>query len=223
MAETASTEFEIPWAHVRCIQHLVGRSSGKRPTGPVELPVKILPWLYLSDERSARDGQKLSSVGATHVLSLNGMPSASAKAFADALRQAGIVHCHLNGNDEEGYDMIGRHWDECYEFLSGVRESGGVVVVNCAAGLNRSALIVCAGHLVFERKPVLEVVEHCVKARGGEVLSNQSFQVQLCTLASREGLLGEKPQGYTDEPLFLPRPFSKKNRLAALDNLSKLG
>lgn len=54
--------------------------------------------------------------------------------------------------------------------------------------------------MVLDRRDVLDVVEDCVKRRG-TVLWNKSFQRQLCALAAREGLLGEKPEGYSDEPL----------------------
>lgn len=38
-----------------------------------------------------------------------------------------------------------------------------------------------------------------LKAKRGTVLTNLSFQKQLCLLAAKEGLLGDKPDGYTNE------------------------
>ena len=118
--------------------------------------------------------------------------------------------------------MLGRHWDECRDFLQCVREqaangggSGGVVVVHCAAGINRSGLIVAAARMVLERQSLIHVVQHCVAQRGS-FLWNRSFQKQLCLLAAREHLLAEAPAGYSDEPIeatgLSPPPRSKREK-----------
>jgi hypothetical protein len=52
----------------------------------------------------------------------------------------------------------------------------------------------------------LDVVR-LLKQKRGLVLSNYSFQKELCVLAAREGKLGDKPSGFTDEPL--PDDFGK--------------
>jgi protein-tyrosine phosphatase len=112
------------------------------------------------------------------------------------------MHKHVCARDEEGYDMISNHWEECHEFLKQVRDgsTGGRVVVHCVAGINRSGLIACAAHLVLERATVLDVVENALKCRG-PILWNRSFQEQLCVLACSEDLLGDEPLGFSDKPI----------------------
>uniref|UniRef100_A0A7S2I1G1 Protein-serine/threonine phosphatase n=1 Tax=Helicotheca tamesis TaxID=374047 RepID=A0A7S2I1G1_9STRA len=204
---------DVPWAWVKRVRDLT-----KLEYYPdVSLPVEILPWLLLSDERTAQDTSKLKDLGVTHVLTMNGMPAAQRDWLKDKIQGAGIVHKYVSSEDSEGYDMIGKHWDECKEFLETVRGAGGRVVVHCAAGINRSGLIVCAAQMVLERQHVLDVVSHCVKRRVF-ILSNMSFQKQLCILAKKEGLLGAKPEGYTDDelndvPFLMPPPQEALGRM----------
>jgi hypothetical protein len=47
----------------------------------------------------------------------------------------------------------------------------------------------------------------------GTLLWNKSFIKQLCQLADRRGLLGSRPEGYTDEPIATalgPPPTAKR-------------
>jgi hypothetical protein len=67
------------------------------------------------------------------------------------------------------------------------------------------ALIAAAAMLVFGCDDddggleLLHVVE-ILSERRGMVLTNSSFQVQLCRLAQEHGRLGIMPTGYTNEP-----------------------
>lgn len=197
-------EAELPWAWIKRVRDLVSD-----PTPPIKpTPVEILPWLYLSDERSVRDTSKLVRLGISHVLTVNSMSFRFVSELRENLMCRGITHMYSPGQDYEGYVMIGNHWEECRLFLEHVRESGGIAVVHCSAGINRSAVIVAAAHMVLEQIPVLQAVEHCVEQRGC-VLWNRSFQKQLCILAKQENLLGAKPEGYCGDPIedpILPPP-----------------
>uniref|UniRef100_A0A7S4IL86 Protein-serine/threonine phosphatase n=1 Tax=Odontella aurita TaxID=265563 RepID=A0A7S4IL86_9STRA len=192
-----------PWAWMKCCRDIVaGHSASSEP-----MPAELLPWLLFSDEMNVRSGTKLREAGITHVLSVAGMPSFQMEKLTTEFQSSGIEHGYVRGEDEEDYDMIGRHWRDCHTFLKDARDRGGKVVVHCVAGMNRSALIACAAHMVLERTPVLEVVRNCVIKRG-KALQNKSFQVQLCLLAAEENLLGDRPAGYDDTPLKKdpPRP-----------------
>eukprot|EP00568_Trieres_chinensis_P005327 CAMPEP_0183307294 /NCGR_PEP_ID=MMETSP0160_2-20130417/17245_1 /TAXON_ID=2839 ORGANISM="Odontella Sinensis, Strain Grunow 1884" /NCGR_SAMPLE_ID=MMETSP0160_2 /ASSEMBLY_ACC=CAM_ASM_000250 /LENGTH=149 /DNA_ID=CAMNT_0025470849 /DNA_START=244 /DNA_END=693 /DNA_ORIENTATION=+ len=132
---------------------------------------------------------------------MNPIPPHQLEDLASKLTAVGIPHKYSPGEDDEEYDMIGEHWSSCREFLLEARNKGGKVVVHCAAGMNRSAVIACAAHMILEREPVLDVVHNCVDKRRGFVLSNRSFRRQLCLLAAAEGLLGQKPAGFDDDPI----------------------
>eukprot|EP00957_Ditylum_brightwellii_P015502 1167309-Ditylum_brightwellii.AAC.1 len=66
--------------------------------------------------------------------------------------------------------------------------------------MNRSALIACAAIMILDEMTLLNVVR-LVKKKRGYLLTNKSFQRQLCLLAAKESLLGEKPSGYSDDAL----------------------
>mmetsp|Transcript_2974 Transcript_2974/g.3586 ORF Transcript_2974/g.3586 Transcript_2974/m.3586 type:complete len:217 (-) Transcript_2974:703-1353(-) len=192
---------KIPWAWIKCIQDLVDSRKISWEVASSH-PVELLPWLFLSDEFTVRrEICKFKKMGITHVLSLNGMTPAMSELLTSQIQEQGIVHKHIHGEDEEGYDMIEDHWEECKSFLESVRNNNGRVVVHCVAGINRTGIIVCAAYMVLERTPIVKVVQDCLAKTHGTLLWNRSFQRQLCMLAMQEGLLGEKPKGYTNEPI----------------------
>jgi predicted protein tyrosine phosphatase len=202
--ETTKEADNVPWAWFKKMQHIV--ESPPANAAPAQLPLEILPWLYISDLSNLRDTKRLVEMGITHVLSVNAMQPTRLADLSDRLRTEQIVHQHVPGRDEYGYDMIEQHWATCFQFLESVfvqykanNASQKKVVVHCLAGINRSGLIVAAAHMVLTRTPVLEVVRNLVHQRGS-VLWNRSFQMQLCVLAAREGLLGEHPVGYSNDP-----------------------
>lgn len=214
--DESSSSPPIPWAWIKRLRDLIDHPPPPTATSHSPLPVQILPWLYLSDETNARRASHLSNLNITHVLSLNTMPDAMVQDMADLYQSRGIVHRYSPGQDEEDYDMIGNHWEECCAFLQEARNNAaagggsGVVLVHCHAGINRSGLIVAAAYMVLERRPVLEVVEDILGKRQ-YFLWNGSFQAQLCHLAARKGLLGKKPEAgrYSDDPIVthpLPPP-----------------
>mmetsp|Transcript_9701 Transcript_9701/g.14598 ORF Transcript_9701/g.14598 Transcript_9701/m.14598 type:complete len:219 (+) Transcript_9701:59-715(+) len=203
-----------PWAWVRKVREMIDNGDCKEQS----LPAQVLPWLYISDELSALDKHKLQSLGITHVLSLNGVTPNQASHISEKYQVWGLCHKRISAEDSEEYDLIGKHWEECHEFLKSVKQTeGSKVVVHCVAGINRSGLIVCAAHLIMEKTPLLEVVKKCTEAKQGPLLWNKSFQEQLCVLAAANDLLGDKPEGFSDEPLkkekIAPPPKSALDRL----------
>jgi protein-tyrosine phosphatase len=187
----------IPWAWVKATKDIL--SSPSLPDLPSP-PVELLAWLYLANLNSVRKGARLKELGITHVLSTNNMPPKLVNTLREEFDRFGIQHCHVNGVDESGYDMIGNHWSECEAFFNKVYEEGGKVVVHCSAGVNRSGLIAAAVWLLVENTTLLEVVR-AMKNKRGIVLINESFQKQLCILAAENEKLGPKPEGYSDDPI----------------------
>lgn len=185
-----------PWAWINAVNDILS-------TGPFEesdLPAQVLPWLFISDLGGLCNKMKLMELGVTHVLTTNKMYSnEELEKLKKSLARVGVNHLAVSGEDYPGYDLIGNHWDECRAFLERTRnDKGKKVVVHCAAGQNRSGLIVAAALVVIERMLLLDAV-NLLKEKRGIVLTNRSFQQQLCILAEREGLLGDKPEGYKNE------------------------
>lgn len=196
-----NNDVPVPWAWIRNLRQLV--NNAELPFRDI-LPAELLPWLYISDECSALDKQKLNDLGITHVLSMNGVPSYRDRFVADFYQGLGIHHLRIHAEDREGYNLMEKHGDECLEFLNSVRErsekEGCKVVVHCVAGINRSGLVACAALMMYERKSVLDAVRYVIERRG-VILSNKSFQKELCVLASKWDLLGDPPVGFSDDPI----------------------
>ena len=209
---------EPPWAWIKCIREMTDPCHARHV---VDLPVELLPWLFLSDRKSAMDLRKLQEHRITHILSAHAVSPREEQYYKDRLQGMGITHKRISCDDSEGYDMIGRHWDEFLPFLNQVRETPGArVVVHCVAGINRSGLICCAAHMVLEQQLLLEVVQQCLDKRGS-VLWNRSFQRQLCELAQRHNLLGPAPSGYNNDPLVEIQPAHPPAHYIVNGKLSK--
>ena len=186
-----------------------------------ELPVEILPHLFLSDASHARNISALKERGITHCLNVAG--GYEKRELLDEYASNGIAYHSIAADDEDGYPMLEYHLEDCRNYVNDAKKTGGKCVVHCVAGINRSGVI-AAALLLLERLPslsssaveleteptlephvssaekalekpmnVLEVVSHCRRRRGNAFLWNHSFQTELVALAKRNGLLGPLP------------------------------
>jgi atypical dual specificity phosphatase len=155
-----------------------------------QLPVQITDTVFLSDARRAHDIERLKELKITHVLNVAGMGS---RGPVEEYARRGISMLEINACDEEGYPMLADHMEEARAFIEKARSSEGRCVVHCAAGINRSGVIVAAEKMLSERVNVLDVVAHCRRARGNVFLFNETFVRELVALARSSDLLGPKP------------------------------
>jgi protein-tyrosine phosphatase len=156
----------------------------------------------LNPVRTHAEGILKEELGITHVLSTNRMSPQVLEPLQQELQRLGIQHLYVPGDNTMDCDMIGRHWKECHEFLQHAlvlqKEETVKIVIHCSAGVNRSGLMVAAAMLAFGEQTLLPVVQH-LKNQRGIVLTNASFQRQLCLLAARLGRLGDQPEGYSND------------------------
>lgn len=155
-----------------------------------QLPVEILPYIFLGNAHCASNVSELKRMKITHVLNVAGPPS---RGPVKEYEEARITYKEIYAEDEEGYPMLKNHFKECRGFIEDAKEEGGRCLVHCVAGMNRSGLIVSATMMLDSNCPVLDVVVHCRTKRGNTFLLNESFQEQLCFLARRKNLLGVQP------------------------------
>jgi len=186
------------------------------------LPVSILPHLYLGDAKSARNMQRIRECGITHILNAAGPP---ARGKSEEYAADGIETLEFDAEDEEGYPMLEKHLESALAFIASAKNSGGKCLVHCVAGISRSGVLVAAVAMLSERMTVLETVAHCRRQRGNAYLWNHSFQWQLVALARSEGLLGPEP-GERDSVVAQKPPtfvaVSKSAKPSAKDALAKL-
>ena len=163
------------------------------------LPVEILPGkLYLGNARNVRDVEGLKELGITAVLNMAGPEALVRQEDQETLKQSGIVYKEIYAEDEPSYPLIDKHWQEAYDFVVAHAAENPCdipqkCVVNCVAGMNRSALVVCAYYMLATRTPVLQTVKHIRHKRGNIALCNEGFQQQLVALARQHNLLGIQP------------------------------
>ena len=221
--ETSSTSTECTesiWPYVwairepECLDWKTGLNSEEiqvLAARQADLPVPITTTIYLSDHKSVCDVQRLSALGITHVLNVAGV---TARGPLDEYKSQGITYKEVNADDEEGYDMLGNHLQECRSFIENAAISGKCVV-HCVAGINRSGVIVAAMHLLSgdPDSNVLKTVAHCRRHRSNCFLWNHSFQVQLVQFAKLHNLLGPPPGDTGCCVAELPPPYIAEDEI----------
>jgi hypothetical protein len=208
--ESSSKDF--PWAWLKALNDIVNAPPPEIIPDP---PVAVLPWLYLAPIFCVRDraASLHEDLGITHLLSTNRMPPQMLESLYWELRSYEIEHHYMAADDVLSYDMMGAHWDESRNFLQQCIDYQGEgegdeqttrppskALVHCNAGMNRSGTIVAAAMMYFGKMDLLQVAT-VLKAKRGYVLSNSSFVRQLVVFAAEQGRLGDKPAGYSDEPI----------------------
>lgn len=218
---------KIPWEWIRAARDIVKEEPRKKPDS---LPVELLPWLYLSNMPSVLKLVNDNPLGITAVLTTNKVVrNEDLWGMTAKFSEKDISHGYVGGVDIIGYDMMKYHWEDAQQFIEESlllhssndkeeKEGGGTctprIVIHCAAGTNRSALIAGAAMIAFGSSSrngddsndskksfdFLEVVSILKKQRGF-VLNNVWFIRQLAEFAQARGQLGPKPDGYSDEPL----------------------
>ena len=156
-------------------------------SGEPELPCQILPHLLLGDMACASHLTQLKQRGVTHVLNMAGEDAR----LADDHGLHSVEYLEVAAMDLAGYDIL-QHWPAAAAFIQRAFDAGGLCLVHCAAGINRSGFVACAELMLRERLTVLEAAAR-VRAARGVVLLNESFRRQLLELAQEHALLGTLP------------------------------
>jgi predicted protein tyrosine phosphatase len=209
-AQNSATS-RVPWEWIKEARDIVKAEPRKQPEW---MPVELLPWLYLSNMPSVLKLSHHNPMNITAVLTTNKIVrDDDLWGMTAQLAEKDIAHGYVGGVDIIGYDMMKYHWEDAHQFideaLSSKDEEFPKIVVHCAAGTNRSALIAGAAMIAFGRRSsesegkdleFLEVISILKKQRGF-VLNNVWFIRLLAEFAQARGQLGPKPDGHSEEPL----------------------
>jgi len=131
-------------------------------------PDKFEDRLYITDASGASNKQALKRLQITHVLSAVGFEPPFPQDFK-------YLVLHVDDADEE--DMVS-HFPSCVQFIREALNSGGAVVIHCAAGISRSSTVAIC-YLMTTKGINFEEALDIVKKGRSCVYPNWGFRRQL--------------------------------------------
>lgn len=130
---------------------------------------EIIPSLFLGDYSSASKRDALKERKVTHIINCARI---ARKWFPED-----FTYHHLEIDDHPMEDIL-THLDRCCAIINEARQGGGAVLVHCMAGISRSASVVVAYLVKFEKMPLPEALRHAKEIRT-VVNPNPGFMQQL--------------------------------------------
>ena len=146
-----------------------------------------LPAIYVGSGAHAADLKLLQRLGIRAVL--NCAPVVCDDPIA-AYKAGDVLYEKIDAHDDRNFPLLAECLKPASDFISKAHAEKRSVLVHCMAGVNRSATLAVAYLLVRDRTNLFALFEQCVASRPS-ILQNTSFQLQLCALAQRHGLLFE--------------------------------
>ncbi|ROT62398.1 Dual specificity protein phosphatase 8, partial [Penaeus vannamei] len=136
-------------------------------------PTRILPFLYLGSQHDANNKQLLSDHNILYELNVSvSCPK------PDFVQESHFMRIAVNDNFSE---KLLPYFNDAFNFIDKVRESGGCVLVHCLAGISRSATVAIAYVMKHLRLPFDEAYMY-VKTRRPTISPNINFVGQLAEL-----------------------------------------
>ena len=189
-ANSSKTQQLTPEAARLKLQKIRLTIAGEEPsvTGePSRLPGDAR--LFIGSSAHAADITLLGRLGIGAVL--NCAP-ALCKDPVDEYSNSGISYGEIDAHDDHQYPLLREGLADAREFIEGAHAAGRGVIVHCLDGVNCSAGLAVAHLLLRDRRCLFDLFRDCYQLRPS-ILKNYNFQLQLCTLAARHGLLYESP------------------------------
>ncbi|XP_077979068.1 dual specificity protein phosphatase 19-like [Glandiceps talaboti] len=131
--------------------------------------VEVRPWLLLSSEDAATDIKLLTQHKVTHILNV--------APFMDNSVEGDFIHLKVPILDLPETDITS-YFDQCFKFITEAKQSGGIVLVHCNAGVSRSVSIILAYLMSTEGALLQESLQRLRDVRS-KVGPNQGFMKQL--------------------------------------------
>ena len=150
-------------------------------------PAVIAPYLLLSDGKAAKNVALLGTMSVSLVV--NCAPS-QCKTNAGTYEGTGIGYHEIAALDDPAYPLLERHMAEVATLVREQKEAGGVVLVHCFQGINRSATLVAGCLMAVEKRALRDAVVMIHSARPVVLQGNDGFVTQLLRMAAHHNLLG---------------------------------
>jgi len=155
-------------------------------------PTQLAPWLWLGRHKDAKNKEWMVAHGITHVINCLD----EARGPHPEVRPRLKKYVYLRSHDQSRYKLFhnaahnsvpgpATNWELVQEVLDDARLHGGVALIYCMAGLNRSATL-AAAYLAVRQGQSIEKVAQGIKSRRKGALSNPGFIEQLARLLHQD-------------------------------------
>lgn len=131
---------------------------------------QVLPFLYLGNERDAKDLARLKRLNIGYVLNV----TAHVPQYFDAL---GIRYKRIPASDSAQQNLK-QYFEEAIEYIDDARQNGSKVLIHCHAGVSRSATVTIAYLLKHTRMAMADAYKF-VKGKRFIISPNFNFMGQL--------------------------------------------
>ncbi|XP_069836952.1 dual specificity phosphatase 29 [Dendropsophus ebraccatus] len=137
---------------------------------------EVFPNLYIGDEKTALDRYGLEKSGITHILNA-AHGRWNVDTGAEYYRDMDIEYYGVEAADLPSFNL-GQFFYPAAEFIHmAMNKSNSKVLVHCAMGRSRSASLVLAYLMIYEKMTVVDAVAQVLKHRC--ILPNRGFLKQL--------------------------------------------
>ena len=133
------------------------------------IPIEIIPHLFLGSIGAASNLKQLQNFKITHVVCC---AQGIKNFFPDRFK-----YCNLNLLDSEK-ENIKKYFKESFDFIDDAIKNGGNVLVHCHAGVSRSSTILIA-YIMKSQKMKLDKVIDLLREKRHKVSPNVGFLLQL--------------------------------------------
>ena len=150
-------------------------------------PSRLMDHIYIGSQSNAENLRILRNLGITHVLNCAGYKGPKPFPNASPYEGLGIEYHEFEAEDSDSYDIV-QIFPEAFRFLDEVKQTGGVALVHCNLGINRSSAV-CVGYMMSRGGKTLLEATKAIKKKRNVVLTNKYFQRQLIRFAQQNGHL----------------------------------
>jgi len=145
---------------------------------------KIFDHLYISSVYDATNIELIHELGVTHVINCCAADACTTLDLYAETEVRSLIK--FNAMDSDYYDIL-QHFDEAFATIENARTTGGVALIHCQAGVNRSGALAVAYVIAYSECGPISAVRRVLKVR--RVLSNRGFSDQLILFAKERDLL----------------------------------
>ncbi|XP_040198112.1 dual specificity protein phosphatase 26 [Rana temporaria] len=140
---------------------------------------EVWPRLYLGDQEIAANKGELLQLRITHIL--NAVHSRW-RGGEEYYRGMNILYMGIDAQDSPIFDMS-VHFQAAADFIHRALKERGKILVHCAVGVSRSATLVLAYLMIYQRMTLVEAITTVKDKRG--IVPNRGFLRQLLDLESK--------------------------------------